>query len=326
MKHFWKKTLWAALLTATFALSATGCGNDSQTSSSTANSADSAAQTEESSAAPAENGGAADAADTNVFTYEMRDDGTVTITGYQGAETALDIPSTVDNYVVSAIADHAFEANWDITSVTLPSGLSEIGEGAFMDCGNLTSVTIPDTVAQIDRAAFAGCSSLASLSLPETVSTVMEEAFTGCAGLTDLTVANASLEYDSWGLVEGSEPLNVTITCPAGSAIETWAAANGIVTGTDSTSFSPDAKVTREQLAAILYRYAQYRKLDTDASAKLNSFTDADSVSAYASEALGWAVSEGLINGASGKLMPKGDATRAQVAAILHRFVKNVLN
>lgn len=105
-----------------------------------------------------------------------------------------------------------------------------------------------------------------------------------------------------------------------------WAAANGIVTGTDSTSFSPDAKVTREQLAAILYRYAQYRKLDTDASAKLNSFTDAGSVSAYASEALGWAVSEGLINGASGKLMPKGDATRAQVAAILHRFVKNVLN
>ena len=103
-------------------------------------------------------------------------------------------------------------------------------------------------------------------------------------------------------------------------------AANGIVTGTDSTSFSPDAKVTREQLAAILYRYAQYRKLDTDASAKLNSFTDADSVSAYASEALGWAVSEGLINGASGKLMPKGDATRAQVAAILHRLVKNVLN
>ena len=105
-----------------------------------------------------------------------------------------------------------------------------------------------------------------------------------------------------------------------------WAAANGIVTGTGSTSFSPDAKVTREQLAAILYRYAQYRKLDTDASAKLNSFTDADSVSAYASEALGWAVSESLINGASGKLMPKGDATRAQVAAILHRFVKNVLN
>ena len=105
-----------------------------------------------------------------------------------------------------------------------------------------------------------------------------------------------------------------------------WAAANGIVTGTGSTSFSPDAKVTREQLAAILYRYAQYKKLDTDAGAKLDSFSDAGNVSGYASEALSWTVSEGLINGASGRLMPKGDATRAQVAAILHRFVENVMD
>ena len=86
-----------------------------------------------------------------------------------------------------------------------------------------------------------------------------------------------------------------------------WAAANGIVTGTDSTSFSPDAKVTREQLAAILYRYAQYRKLDTDA--RRESWTASptqDSVSGYASEALGWAVSEGLINGASGRAHAEG--------------------
>ena len=105
-----------------------------------------------------------------------------------------------------------------------------------------------------------------------------------------------------------------------------WAAANGIVTGTGSASFSPDAKVTREQLAAILYRYAQYRKLDTSANAKLNGFSDADNVSGYAGAALGWAVAEGLVNGASGRLMPKGNATRAQVAAIFHRFVENVMN
>ena len=105
-----------------------------------------------------------------------------------------------------------------------------------------------------------------------------------------------------------------------------WAAANGIVTGTGSASFSPDAKVTREQLAAILYRYAQYRKLDHSANAKLNGFSDADNVSGYASAALGWAVVEGLVNGASGRLMPKGNATRAQVAAIFHRFVENMMN
>ena len=104
-----------------------------------------------------------------------------------------------------------------------------------------------------------------------------------------------------------------------------WAAANGIVTGTSSTSFSPDAKVTREQLAAILYRYAQYKKLDTSASEKLNSFSDAGEMSGYANAALGWAVAERLVNGASGKLMPKGYATRAQVAAIFHRFVENVV-
>lgn len=229
MKQFWKKTLWAALLTAAFALSATGCGDDKQPASSTVNSASSAAQAADSSTAPEETGSSAE---TNVFQYEMNDDGTVSITGYQGMEAVLEVPSTVDNYVVSAISNHAFEANQNLTEVTLPEGLSEIGESAFMDCGSLTTVQIPETVAQIDRAAFAGCSALASISLPETVSTVMEEAFTGCTSLTDLTVANASLEYDRWGLVEGSEPLGVTITCPSGSAIETWAAANGISTKT----------------------------------------------------------------------------------------------
>ena len=144
MKQFWKKTLWAALLTAAFALSATGCGDDKQPAGSTANSASSAAQAADSSTAPEETGSSAE---TNVFQYEMNDDGTVSITGYQGMEAVLEVPSTVDNYVVSAISNHAFEANQNLTEVTLPEGLSEIGESAFMDCGSLTTVQIPETVA-----------------------------------------------------------------------------------------------------------------------------------------------------------------------------------
>lgn len=227
MRQFLKKTLWAALLTAAFALTATGCGEQDKNSTDT--SAGITAQTQ----APAENNAATEAgnsAETNVFSYQMNDDGTVSITGYSGMETALNVPATVDGYVVSAIDNHAFEANWDITSVTLPNGLAAIGEGAFMDCGSLTTVTIPETVSRIDRAAFAGCSMLTAISLPETVSVVMEEAFTGCGSLTDLTIANSALEYDRWGIIEGAEPLNVTITCPSGSAIESWAAANGIAT------------------------------------------------------------------------------------------------
>lgn len=104
----------------------------------------------------------------------------------------------------------------------------------------------------------------------------------------------------------------------------TWAADNGIVNGTSITTFSPNANVTREQMAAILYRYAQYKKYNTTASSSLNGFTDQASVSGYATASLEWAVAEKLVNGSAGKLMPTGNATRAQVAAILHRFVENV--
>lgn len=104
----------------------------------------------------------------------------------------------------------------------------------------------------------------------------------------------------------------------------TWAADNGIVNGTGTTTFSPNANVTREQMAAILYRYAQYKQYGTTASAGLNGFSDAAKVSTYAKAPLSWAVAEKLVNGSEGRLLPTGNATRAQVAAILHRFVENV--
>ena len=104
----------------------------------------------------------------------------------------------------------------------------------------------------------------------------------------------------------------------------TWAADNGIVNGTGATTFSPNANVTREQMAAILYRYAQYKQYGTTASAGLNGFSDAAKVSTYAKAPLSWAVAEKLVNGSEGKLLPTGNAIRAQVAAILHRFVENV--
>lgn len=104
----------------------------------------------------------------------------------------------------------------------------------------------------------------------------------------------------------------------------TWAADNGIVNGTSTSTFSPNANVTREQMAAILYRYAQYKKYNTAASSSLNSFSDHTSVSGYAVASLQWSVAEKLVNGSNGKLMPTGNASRAQVAAILHRFAENV--
>ena len=107
-------------------------------------------------------------------------------------------------------------------------------------------------------------------------------------------------------------------------ATVTWAADNGIVNGTSATTFSPSENVTREQMAAILCRYAQYKQYGTSASASLSAFSDAAAVSNYAKVPLSWAVAEKLVNGTDGKLLPRASATRAQVAAILHRFVENI--
>ena len=104
-----------------------------------------------------------------------------------------------------------------------------------------------------------------------------------------------------------------------------WAAANGIVNGTSDTTFAPLNNITREQMAAILYRYAQYKEYDVSGSADLSAFTDAASISDYAVSALQWAVDAGLINGkGNGILDPKGSATRAEVSAILSRFCENI--
>lgn len=101
-----------------------------------------------------------------------------------------------------------------------------------------------------------------------------------------------------------------------------WAASCGIVTGYDNGNFGPNDSITREQLAAILYRCATYRQEDTSIGADTNilSFTDAASVSEYAVPALQWACGAGILQGADGALLPAHPATRAQTAAILHRF------
>ena len=101
-----------------------------------------------------------------------------------------------------------------------------------------------------------------------------------------------------------------------------WAFENKIVSGTSDTTFDPNKAVTREQLAVILFNYAIYNGLEAVTLAEnLSAFSDQASISSYAVPALQWAVGQGFITGADGKLMPAGAATRCQFAAILNRFV-----
>lgn len=111
---------------------------------------------------------------------------------------------------------------------------------------------------------------------------------------------------------------------PAGAYYEAavnWAAGSGVVNGISSTQFAPDREITREQMAAIFYRYAQKKGVDVSGSADLSAYHDGDEVSAYAVDAVAWAVRTGIITGIdTATLLPHGPATRAQVATILMRF------
>lgn len=132
--------------------------------------------------------------------------------------------------------------------------------------------------------------------------------------------------------LEGSPAVTGTsafVDVPAGqwyTDAVNWAAANQIVKGTSATTFAPNDSITREQMAAILYRYAQYKGYDVTKKVDLSGYSDNGQVSAYAKDALAWANAAKLINGVTNTtLAPQGNATRAQVSAILHRFCDGVV-
>ena len=126
---------------------------------------------------------------------------------------------------------------------------------------------------------------------------------------------------------EPAAPANTFSDVKAGtwySDAVSWASANGVVNGVGNNKFDPEGNITREQMATILYRYCADKGIDTSKQGSLSGFPDAGKVSSYAKTALQWTVAEGIIGGSDGKLLPQGNATRAQVATILMRFIENI--
>ena len=104
-----------------------------------------------------------------------------------------------------------------------------------------------------------------------------------------------------------------------------WANANGIVNGLSHTAFGPNGNITREQMIAILYRYAQYKGLDISARTTVTAYADDEKISAWAKENVAWGVAVGLISGTgNNKLDPNGNATRAQIAQVMMNFCEAV--
>lgn len=100
-----------------------------------------------------------------------------------------------------------------------------------------------------------------------------------------------------------------------------WAGRQGVVTGVGDGAFSPFANVTRQEIAVILYRYAQLAGCNMNQPADLSGFEDSGAVASWAKEGISWAVGAGILGGDNGMLRPYGDATRAEVSAMLHRFM-----
>ena len=251
----------------------------------------------------------------DVFTEALQDAGLTSTGAASGYVRSITAPSILGGYTLSEF-DNGAGSGWMFTvngthgNYALDEHVLQNGDGTlpFTDVRE-TDWFYDDIVFAYENGLFSGTTATTfSPYAPMTramLVTVLyrlegEPAATGRSGFSDVTIGSY---YE---------------------AAITWAADNGIVNGTSATTFSPSENVTREQMAAILCRYAQYKRYDTAASAGLSAFSDAAAVSTYAKAPLSWAVAEKLVNGTDGKLLPRASATRAQVAAILHRFVENI--
>ena len=122
------------------------------------------------------------------WVYTVNADQTVTITGYQGWDEAVEIPETINEMTVTSIGTDAFNGCHRLTSITIPYGVTSIGDGAFRNCSGLESITIPYGVTSIGVSAFYGCTKLTSITIPYRVTSIGEDAFRNCSGLTSITI------------------------------------------------------------------------------------------------------------------------------------------
>ena len=152
---------------------------------------------------------------------------------------------------------------------------------------------------------------------------VSEDIFQSGATTTRGMIATILYRMEGEPAVSGSNPFPDVADGSYCDDATIWAAGCGVVKGYADGTFRPDQTISREQMAAILYRYAQYKGCDVSVGEDTNilSYTDAAQVATYAVPAFQWAVGAGIINGTTATtLSPKGSATRGQVAAILHRY------
>ncbi|MBO4897291.1 MAG: leucine-rich repeat protein, partial [Clostridia bacterium] len=141
-----------------------------------------------------------------LWTYTLDSSNNATVTGYKGSASALVLPSKIDGYTVTAIANSAFKNNTKITSFIMPDTVKTVGSSAFYGCTNLRYVDLSNGIIEIANSTFCGCTSLSSMEIPDSVITIGNSAFNGCTNLSNVQLSK-NLETLSYGAFQGCKSL-----------------------------------------------------------------------------------------------------------------------
>ena len=166
------------------------------------------------------------------FWYNVLDDGTVEISGYNGSAEKVDIPEKIDGKSVTRIGHDAFKYSPHLISITIPNSVTSIGSYAFYFCTGLRSVTIPDSVTEICDYTFEYCTSLKSITIPDSVTSIYSYAFSNCSSLTSITIPNSVKEIGSRAFRSCTSLTAINVT----TGNKNYLSVNGVLYNKDKTA------------------------------------------------------------------------------------------
>ena len=176
------------------------------------------------------------------YTYSVKEDNTIEIVGWEGTDTKITIPSTIDGMSVTSIGSDAFYGCSSLTDITIPEGVTSIDRYAFGGCSGLTSITIPEGVISIGNSAFAKCRGLTTVTMPRSLEIIEHSAFYGCSSLTSITIPEGiTSEYIKYAFGECKSLIDINVS----NNNQKYASVSGVLFSKDCTELirCPEGKI-----------------------------------------------------------------------------------